>query len=91
MKVTRELEVANVSGLHTRVSSLICQKAQEFQSEIFLGKNGYQADAKSILDLLSLGAACGDIVRLEAIGVDSQQAADAIAELFQNLFDEESH
>ena len=53
-----------------------------------LEKDGIRADCKSILSLLTLGAACGTEMSLIAEGADAEQAAAMIVELFENGFHE---
>jgi len=53
-----------------------------------LEKDGYRADCKSILSLLTLGAACGTEMSLMAEGIDAEQAVTLIAELFDSGFHE---
>ena len=55
---------------------------------IEIGKQGEWADAKSILSLLTLGAAQGTELELQATGSDAADAIKAIGELFSQGFNE---
>ncbi|MDR0871030.1 MAG: HPr family phosphocarrier protein [Planctomycetaceae bacterium] len=88
-KITRELLVSNRCGIHLRVGNMLAQKAKEFSSDIRIRKGTYAADCRSVLDILSLGAFQGDAVVIETVGEDAQQAAEAIAELFNARFYED--
>lgn len=82
------LFVLNKLGLHARAAAKIAATAQEYQASIILERNGLQADARSILDILGLGCAQGSEVTLRAHGPEAQTAAAAIAELFRQAFGE---
>jgi phosphotransferase system HPr (HPr) family protein len=85
-----KLSVLNRLGLHARAAAKIAALANGFQAEIFLEKNGAQADARSILDILSLGCAQGTEIRLLAKGPEAVQAIAAISDLFWHCFGEHS-
>ena len=87
--LTRELVVQNRSGIHARVSTMIVQRCQGFESNIALRKGNVVADCRSVLDLLSLGASNGTTVLLEATGEDAADAVDAIVALFDARFNED--
>ena len=76
--VERDIVVSNPSGLHARPASVLVQAAQRFGSTIRLSVNGNQADAKSILDVLTLGAERDARIHVVAEGPDE---ADAVSEI----------
>jgi phosphotransferase system HPr (HPr) family protein len=47
-------------------------------------------DGKSIMGILLLAAARGTAITVEAVGVDEQAAVDALAQLVESGFGEES-
>lgn len=77
--------VKNETGLHARPASLFVQKAAKFKSVIKLKRDGKEANAKSIISVLSLGASKGSEVTVCADGVDEVEAVDALVELLDNL------
>jgi phosphocarrier protein HPr len=87
--VTRTLVVANRQGLHARAAVLIVTAARRFQAKAFLVKGLQRVEATEVLQVLSLGAAQGEQLTLEAEGREAQAAADAIEQLFLKKFDEE--
>ncbi len=87
-KVSRPVVVNNPQGIHARPADLLVRLAKQFQSRIELVRENQRVDAKSILDLLTLGAAQGTALVLEAEGPDAELALDAIAELFAANFAE---
>ena len=79
--VRRQVDVSNVLGLHLRVADKIVKLASTFQSDIQVQCRGVIANARSILDLLSLAAECGTMLALEAQGCDAEDAVAALASL----------
>lgn len=79
-----ELTVRNPSGLHARPAALFVRAASSFTSTISianLDRDGGQAvNAKSILLLMTIGAAQGHRVRITAQGGDAEQALEALRE-----------
>jgi phosphotransferase system HPr (HPr) family protein len=60
--------------------------AKQFQSRIELIRDTHRVEASSIMDLLTLGAAKGTKLVLEAEGPDAQEAVDALARLVESGF-----
>ena len=81
------VRVRGEHGLHARPAGKLAQRAQSFQAEIFIHTNGNQADAKSILDVLTLAAAPGDTLEIRARGEDADQALDSLRTLFEKDLD----
>ena len=65
---------------------MIVRTANQFESTIQIAKDGEAVDCKSILSLLTLGAAQGTELTLSAEGADAQQALDALGQLFDSGF-----
>jgi phosphocarrier protein HPr len=84
-----EVTVMNKLGVHARPSAAITQVATRFKSEVWLTKNTRRVNAKSIMGVMMLAAAKGAKLQLEINGVDEQEAATALAELFTSGFGEE--
>lgn len=78
--------VRNPQGLHLRPADMLVKRASLFQANVQLGREGQMADCKSILSILTLGAAQGTELFLTADGNDAAAAIQAIAELFENGF-----
>ena len=85
----KEFTVRNKLGLHARAATKIVQTSSQFQSRICIIKNGREADAKSMLDILTLSCPHGTRIELCAEGTDAAEAVAALAVLFDNKFGEE--
>lgn len=83
---TRTVTVLNEAGLHARPAHLLVELASKFQSSITIGKGSEFVDCKSILSLLTLGAAKNTKLSLRADGADAAEAVQSIVELFESSF-----
>ena len=84
--IQREVRVANRAGIHARPAAMIVQTASRFDSQIMLGKDSEEINAKSIMGIITLGAGYETVLNLTVEGTDEQEAADAVATLFENRF-----
>lgn len=86
----RTLEVTSRLGLHARAAANLVRVASRFKSKLTLQRpeGGLEADAKSILSILTLAASYGTALKFVAIGDDEQEALEAIVDLFSRAFDE---
>ena len=66
-------------ALHARPAGVFVKTAMRFSARITISHDGKQADAKSILAVLALGATGGTTLRLHAEGDDAQAALEALA------------
>ena len=81
---TQEVTVTNEVGLHAKPATYFIQKANEFQSGIWVEKDERRVNAKSLLGVLSLGIVQGTAITLIADGSDEEAAVKALAELVDN-------
>jgi phosphocarrier protein HPr len=84
----QEAEIVNKLGLHARASAKLTQLAGQFQSGVWLTRNGKRVNAKSIMGVMMLAAAKGSTVGIETDGPDEEVAIKAIAALIANYFEE---
>jgi phosphotransferase system HPr (HPr) family protein len=66
-------------ALHARPAAQFVRTAMGFDSDVVIGVGDREADAKSLLSVLALGARGGTTVRLRADGGDADAALDALA------------
>jgi len=85
----KRFTVHNKLGLHARAAAKIVQISNQFQSRICIIKNGREADAKSMLDILTLSCPRGTRLEVCADGEDAAEALAALAVLFDNKFGED--
>ena len=80
----KEITVHCESGLHNKQASYFVQKANEFESSIWLESDNRKMNAKSLLGIMSLCIDNGSEVTLSAVGSDEKAAVDALDELLQH-------
>ncbi|WP_106767603.1 HPr family phosphocarrier protein [Paenibacillus faecalis] len=87
--VTKRLTILNEQGFHVRPAQLFTDKATGFAATIKVkNANGDEADAKSMLGLMTLGLAKGDQITIEADGPDEQEAIVSLTQMIESLFGE---
>ncbi|MGI9951888.1 HPr family phosphocarrier protein [Moorellaceae bacterium AZ2] len=83
--IEKTIVITNETGLHARPAALFVQEATKFKSKITVSKAGREADAKSILSVIALGAGKGSEITLTAEGEDEKAAIDSLVALIQNI------
>ncbi len=86
--VTKQVFIRNELGLHARPAAQIAQEAAKFSAQIKLIVGEMEADAKSVLDILSLAAARGKSLTLQAQGQDAEKAVGHLERFFLDGFGE---
>ena len=85
---SKEVIVRCESGLHNSQATYFVQKANEFESSIWLESGSRKMNAKSLLGVLSLGIAKDTVITLIADGADEQEAVAALVDLVNDNFGE---
>ena len=81
--------VSNRAGIHARPAAVLVQAAKNFSSNIYFEKGRDRINGKSIMGILTLGAAYGMELKIIAEGDDEEQAVETIVHLFEAKFEEE--
>lgn len=81
--------VRNRAGLHTRPAAMVVKVASHFASDIYLVRDGFNINAKSIIGVMTLAAEQGCELGLIVEGTDEHQAHAALMELFSSGFGEQ--
>ena len=84
----REVEISNEVGLHVRPASMLVEIASKFESEIWIEKDGQEANGKSIMSLLLLSAEKGSKIKIKAEGPDAEEAVKALVSIIEKKFGE---
>ena len=84
----QDVEIVNKLGLHARASAKLSQTANQFKSDVHLGRNGNKVNAKSIMGVMMLAAAKGSTIAIETNGPDEAAALEAVLHLILNKFGE---
>jgi len=83
-----ELQIENQVGLHARPATLFVKEAQKHAADITVSYEGKTVNAKSLLGLLTLGAAKGAVITVAADGDDEETALNTLTALIINKFGE---
>ena len=84
----RQVTIVNRRGLHARASARFVKCAERFQAEVRVIKDGQIVGGTSIMGLMTLAAAPGSTLDLEADGPEAEAALDALAALVAEGFGE---
>lgn len=82
------LTIKNKVGLHARPAGLFVREASKFKAAITVFNGERQANAKSILNVLTLGANQGAQLLIRAEGEDADAALQALTALNDSNYGE---
>ena len=82
------MTIVNKLGLHARAAAKLIDLASGFESRIRMYRDGREADAKSIMQVMMLAASKGTDLEVAAQGSDAAEAVSAIERLVAGRFDE---
>ena len=82
------IKIINKLGLHARASAKLTQVANQFESDIWIEKNGKKVNAKSIMGVMMLAASQGSDVTITTQGYDEKEALNSIVDLINDYFGE---
>jgi phosphocarrier protein len=81
--------ILNELGLHARPAMLLVQSISRLDCSVLIEKEGLEADAKSIMGVLTLAAEKGSQITVRAEGPDAPKAVDAVRTLVHDKFGED--
>jgi len=87
--VSREVRIGNQRGLHARASAKFVNLASDIGKDIWVEKDGNRVTGTSIMGLMMLGAAMGDVIVIHVSGDGADEALEQLARLVEERFGEE--
>jgi phosphocarrier protein len=81
MSVEKDVVISHPEGLHARPAASLVRLAKAYSGNITLNWDNQVIDAKSILDILSAGIDCGDVINLAVDGEDAKEMMDKLVRL----------
>lgn len=84
----RTFVIVNKLGLHARAAAQLVKLAEQFSSDVRIGKDDQVVNGKSIMGLMMLAASKDTTIDVEATGDDAEAMLDAIGELIASRFNE---
>ena len=88
MRSSLKARLVNAKGLHARPCHALVSTALGFESDVRVRSGDQEVNGKSILELMTLGAACGVELEFLADGEDAEAAVAALVALVASGFDE---
>jgi phosphocarrier protein HPr len=86
--ISKKVTIINKLGLHARAASKLVNKANQFESDVFIVKQGNRINAKSIMGVMMLAASKGTEILLEVDGGDEEDCMKAVVQLIEDRFEE---
>jgi phosphotransferase system HPr (HPr) family protein len=87
-RASAEYVVGNQLGLHVRAAAMVVRTMSPFSSKVTIRAGDSEADARSVLDLLTLSASKGTKIVVEAEGDDADAAVATLGDLIARNFSE---
>lgn len=85
----RMVTVQNEVGLHMRpAGSLVSELNKYTTTNVYLEKDGYRVNAKSIIGVITLGAGKGTELLVTAEGEDAEEVIDVVERMLKEPFGE---
>jgi phosphocarrier protein len=84
-----ELLIVNRKGLHARASAKFVQTVERYDALVTVTRCSETVGGRSIMGLLTLGAAKGTTITVTAEGNEAAESLAALTELVANRFGEE--
>ncbi|MBI5945672.1 MAG: phosphoenolpyruvate--protein phosphotransferase [Chloroflexi bacterium] len=84
-----DVVIINPTGLHARPATELVNIAKRYQAQVKVRSGELVVDAKSLVNLLKLGAVKGAAVRVSAEGVDADAALTALKDAIESGLGEE--
>ena len=87
--VVRIIRIVNEKGLHARASAKFVQTVEKFDADVRVMRCGESVGGTSIMGLMSLAAARGTDITVDATGKEAEGVVAALEGLISNRFGEE--
>lgn len=84
---TQRAVIKNRAGIHCRPTAVIVKEARTFEDEITVQSEEQTGDAKSAIELLSMGLEEGATVEIHTAGPTASTSIARMVELFETEFD----
>jgi phosphocarrier protein len=88
INLVKKLTIVNELGLHARSAAKIAEVAQNAKHKVWVFYDGEKVDAASIIDILTLGAACGSRIEISIENADDTAILNEIVNLVETGFGE---
>ena len=83
--ISKNYTIFSPHGIHARPATILLKVTKTFKSSFSLKKEEKLIPLKSMLNILALGAKCGDVISVIIEGEDEKDAALAVDSFFNDL------
>lgn len=83
LPVSARLTLAHSEGLHARVAATFVQTLRRFQAEATVSWGGRTVNGRSVIELLTLGAPYGSLLKVQTTGEDAVPALAALTQVVE--------
>ena len=83
--VSREIEIVNETGLHTRAGKRFVDEAKQRACDVLVRKGDVEYNAKSLLKLLKAGISKGNRITIVCDGEGESEALESLCDFVANL------
>ena len=87
--ISRTVAIASAVGLHARPDAVLAEAVDETGVDVTISFNGEEADAASLLEIMTLGAKHGDVVTLSTDDDNAAEVLDSLVALLSRDLDKE--
>lgn len=81
-------KITNELGLHFRAAAIVVRTLGDYESKVVISNGKTSADARSLLDLMTLAATHGTTLEIVATGKDAKRTVEALGALIARNFAE---
>ena len=79
--MTKSYVIVDEIGLHARPASLLVQRANKYDNDIWIGYNGQNVTLKSIMATMSLGVPQGATIEITVEGTNAEAILQSLEEV----------
>ena len=83
-----EFTILNQLGLHARAAAQLVQLTNNCACDVVLRSEDQEVNGKSIMGVLMLAAACGQVLHVSCVGPGAKACLEEIGALIANKFGE---
>jgi len=84
--IEQTVKILNREGLHTRPAAMLVKITAKYKSDVFLSRNGFSVNAKSIIGVMTLAAEHNSELTLKISGEDEEAALQEVLAFFEGGF-----
>ncbi len=88
-RLKRKATIINELGLHARSAAKIAETARKASSAVRVARGSLEADATSVIDILTLACAAGEILEFTIEDPEDCDILKALVDLVNNRFGEQ--